>query len=130
MRILLVLIILFVSFPSFASTGLSGFFDEIFTFFNDIWLFFTETIPDLLTRFFVWITTYLLYLKFSLILGSLEFSHSVALSFLDLIDISSVINTAISALPPDLKQVAVDVRFFDSLTLLLEALITRFVYKW
>jgi hypothetical protein len=122
--------ILLVSFPTFASSGISGFFNDTLTFFQDIWIFITVTIPSGVTRFFVWLYTYAVYLKFKIQYESLSFAHSVAISFLDLIDLTSIVNSATSALSPDLKQVALDVRFFDSLTLLVEALITRLVYKW
>lgn len=129
MRILL-FILLFVSAPSFASTGIGGFFSEVLGFFEGVWLFFTETIPMVIGNFLVWVYSFVLYIQFNLMLDSLMFAHSVALSFLDLINISGVVNSAISALPSDLKQVAIDVRFFDSLTILVEALITRMVYQW
>ncbi|WP_159821463.1 hypothetical protein [Colwellia sp. 20A7] len=125
-----ILLILLVSFPTFASTGISGFFNDSLTFFQDIWFFITDTIPETINSFFVWLYTYVVYLYFKIHFESLSFAHSVALSFLDMIDLTSIVNNATSALSPDLKQVAVDVRFFDSLTLLVEALITRLVYKW
>ncbi len=61
--------------------------------------------------------------------GSLVFAHEVALSFINMISINEVVNTAIANLPPDLRQAASDMRLFDALTLLIEAYITRLVYS-
>jgi hypothetical protein len=119
-----------MSFDTFASsTGMTGFFDSVVAFFSDILQFFTETIPNKINTFFVWLTSYLLYLKFYLMYSSLVFAHEVALSFMDMININEVVNTAIANLPPDLRQAAADMRFFDALSLLIEALITRLIYQ-
>ncbi len=125
----LTLILLLFLFPTFAFANDEGFFFGVFSFFGDIWLFFTETIPEAIVRFFTWLGTYLIYLKYVMIKNSLIFANSVATNFLFLIDIDQIINEALSLLPSDLKQVAVDIKFFESITLVIEAAITRFVYE-
>jgi hypothetical protein len=125
----LVFVLLFSSFSFASGTQSIGFFDGIFKFFYDLFYFFTDVVPSVITQFFVYLSTYVLYIKFVLLKASLEFAHSVALGFLDLADVTGVINSAISSLPSDLQQVAADIRFFDGLTLIVEAFITRFVYS-
>ena len=109
--------------------GMNGFFGSVLGFADGFWEFVTVTIPNIVSDFFIWATAYYLYLKFTWMLGAVEFAHSGAKTFLELIDISSVVNVAISALPSDFKQIAVDTRFFDGLTLVVEAWITRLVYS-
>mgnify|MGYP001249456305 CR=1 FL=1 len=128
MKILIVLSFLLFSSSVFAVDSI-GFFDGVFIFFADIWDFLTIAIPNAIGKLFIFLSTYALYIKFYLLKASLEFSHSVAVSFLGLVDIKSAINSAISGLSPDLRQAALDFRFFDGLTLVIEAAITRFVYQ-
>ncbi|XPF94287.1 DUF2523 family protein [Colwellia sp. RE-S-Sl-9] len=108
--------------------GLSGFFTFVSNILADINNFIFVTIPELINNFFVWVTSFYLKLQFFAMYESLKFSHEVALTFLSMIDISSFINSAISALPQDMKQLAVDLRFFEALTLVVEAWVTRLVY--
>ena len=109
--------------------GTMGFFSFASSFFSDISNFLFVTIPESIDKAHIWVTSFLLKLKFFAMYESLKFSHEVALSFLNLIDISSFVNSAISALPQDMKQLASDLRFFESLTLVVEAWITRMVYS-
>ncbi|XPF92672.1 DUF2523 family protein [Colwellia sp. RE-S-Sl-9] len=109
--------------------GLSGFFTFVSNILADINNFIFVTIPELINNFFVWVTSFYLKLQFFAMYESLKFSHEVALTFLSMIDISSFINSAISALPQDMKQLAVDLRFFEALTLVVEAWVTRLVYS-
>lgn len=131
MKLLIFVLLAFFSFDIFAApqTGVTGFFETATIFFMSIYEFFTVIIPTAIGDFFVWLTSYLLYLKFYLMYETLVFAHEVALSFIQMININEVVNTAISNLPPDLRQAASDMRFFDALSLLIEALITRLVYQ-
>lgn len=130
MRFLFLVLLVFLPFESFASSsGVTGFFETITFYFHEFIEFITVIIPQAINDFFVWLTTYALYLKFSLMYGSLVFAHEVALSFINMISINEVVNTAIANLPPDLRQAASDMRLFDALTLLIEAYITRLVYS-
>ena len=98
-------------------------------FFFTIYEFIFGYLPSLIVDFFIWLTAFALKIKFYFLYESLKFAHSVATTFLDLIDISSFVNTAISSLPQDMKQLASDFRFFESLTLVVEAWITKLVYS-
>lgn len=130
MKILIVLVLVLFASPAFAAeVGIGGFFTAVVEFFNDIWLFFTDTVPSKIQQFFVWVVTYLVYLKFYFIKSSIEFSYAVAIGFLNMVNISVVVQSAVDALPLDLQQVTADIRFFDGLTLIIEALVTRFIYE-
>lgn len=129
MRLLILLFCLFISFDSFADdSGMFGFFGSVEAFFDDIWLYITEVIPRMVMEFIFWLKLYLAYSKFYMMLEFLRFAHEVALSFIQQLNINEVINVAIDNLPQDLRKAAVDMRVFDSLSLLIEALITRMVY--
>ncbi len=110
-------------------TGLMGMVKFVTDFLYTIYAFIFNYIPSLIVDFFIWLTAWALKMKFYFMYQGLVFAHEVAILFLDLIDISSAVNTAISSLPQDMKQLAVDVRFFESLTLVVEAWITRLVYS-
>ena len=131
MRLLILLFLILISFSSMAADnqGFSGFFTAIGLFFNDIYEFITVIIPRKITEFIFWIKLYLLYYKFYSMLEVLRFSHDLAITFFHQLNISEVIEVATSNLPPDLQKAALDMRVFDSLNLLIEALITRFVYS-
>ena len=131
MRLLILLFLILISFSSMAADnqGFSGFFTAIGLFFNDIYEFITVIIPRKITEFIFWIKLYLLYYKFYSMLEVSRFSHDLALTFFHQLNISEVIEVATSNLPPDLQKAALDMRVFDSLNLLIEALITRFVYS-
>jgi hypothetical protein len=123
------------SFSTFASSGVQtvdgimGVLGLIGDFFYSIYLFIFDYIPSLIVQFFIWLSAFALKLKFYFMFEGIKFAHSVATTFLDLIDISSFVNSAISALPQDMKQLASDFRFFEALTLVVEAWITRLVYS-
>jgi len=138
MKYLLFALFLILPFSTFAAlpipveqevTGLMGMVKFVTDFLYTIYAFIFNYIPSLIVDFFVWLTAWALKMKFYFMYQGLVFAHEVAILFLDLIDISSAVNTAISSLPQDMKQLAVDVRFFESLTLVVEAWITRLVYS-
>jgi hypothetical protein len=129
-KAIFVLVVFAFSSSAFAAgEGDLTFFSAVVDFFAQIWDFIFVTIPKLIDDFFIFLVAYSLYLKFVFIGAAVSFSHAVALEFLSMINISGVVNSAISSLPADLRQVALDIRFFDSLTVIIEAAITRFVYQ-
>tara|TARA_B100001063_G_C16710570_1_gene527774 strand:- start:580 stop:1005 length:426 start_codon:yes stop_codon:yes gene_type:complete len=138
MRILV--LFLFVSFfaPSAFATsdssgfllgGLSSFFGFVVDILNSIYHFFSFVIPTAFSEFLLWISSWYLKMKFFSIYHGLEFAHSIAITFLDMINITNFVNSAISSLPNDMRQLASDIRFFDALTLVVEAWITKLVYS-
>lgn len=134
MKILIVF--LFVTFfvPSaladnFIVSGITGFFDYVLEFLTSLKVFIFEVIPQTISNIFIWITSWFLKMKFLSIYYSLEFAHAVATTFLDMINITNFVNSAIGSLPQDMRQLASDIRFFDALTLVVEAWITKLVYS-
>lgn len=134
MRIFL-FFVFFFSFSSLAAEvssgsvdGSIGFFGFVSSVLADISNFFFVTIPELIGDIKVWLVSFYLKLKFFAMYETLVFSHEVAITFMDMINISSFVNTATAALPQDLRQLSVDIGFFNSLTLIVEAWITRLIY--
>jgi len=119
----------FSVFASDTSISFSGFFEDVASFFNGIWFFLTVEIPTAITNFFVWLISWLIFLKYTMFLHAIEFASQIATSFLDLVELNSMINLAVADLPSDVRSVLVDVGFFEGLTILIEAVITRFVYN-
>ena len=132
-RLLFIVILLFLSFDVFAtsqtSLSFSGFFSDIGSFFTEIWSFLTVTVPTAIRDFFVYLGSWLVLIKFVIAIESMQFLNDVAIQFLDLIELNSMINAAVQNLPNDVRSVLVDVGFFEGLTIVIEALMTRLVYK-
>jgi hypothetical protein len=132
MRILILFLLVFLSFDVYAeenSTGFFAIFGAIENFFIDIFIFITVVIPEKITEFIFWFKLFIAYMQFSLMLDTLRFSHDVALTLIDSLNINDVIDVAISKVPSDIRQAAIEMRFFEALNLIVEALITRFLYS-
>ena len=129
MKFLLLFLFLFSSF-AFAqdSSTATNFWDGFTTFFQEIQEFIFVYIPATIQRFVVYVASYALYLQYLMILSSLDLAFSVAQSFLNLVDLSGAISAATSGLPLDLQRAAYDFRFFECVTLVIEAYIARFVF--
>lgn len=121
-------IFILFSFPVFASDS-TGFFTSVYSFLEAIYTFFVQDIPDMFNRFFAWLVTYFIYLKITGLVWALEFSNSIALSLVEALSITEVINTSVSSLPVDIRNVAIEIGFFDGLTLVIEGFLTRIVYS-
>lgn len=121
-----------LSFNAFSAetsgTGFSGMFAAIEQFFADIYYFITEVIPQKIFDFFIYIKLYFAYHYALYVYETLKYSHNFALTVLSDLNITDVINVALDNLPSDLRSAATEMRVFDALTLLTEALITRFVF--
>ena len=132
MKIFLLLILLFTPFYAFSLTEpvttSSGFWNGFTDFFEAILNFIFITIPQFFSDLLVYIVSYALYIKFTLMLGSIEFAFDAATSFLNLVDLNTTITSATSGLPPDLQRAAYDFRFFQCVSLIIEAYIARFIF--
>ena len=132
MKLLVLLVFWSLSFSAFSvepSTGISGIFTSIENFFSYTYTFITDVIPTTISGFFLYIKLWLTYHYALHVLDVLKYSHQFALNFIAELNINDVINVAIGNLPPDLRSAATEMRVFDALTLLTEALITRFVFS-
>lgn len=132
MKSLIVFIVFFVSFSAFANTetvgGISGFFSQVMYYLHSIADFFLVDLPNTIQNFLVYVSAWLLKQKLEAILWSIEFSMSVASSFLDMLSFGEVVNSLVGRLPNDVKAVATQFAVFEALTMLIEAGITRYVY--
>ena len=129
MKILFFIILSLFSFNAFAAdSGMFAIFSSIENFFSSIYNFITVVIPQTIFDFFIYIKLWMAYHYALYLLDVIKHSHQFALSFIAELNLKDVIDTAIGNLPPDLRSAATEMRVFDSLTLLTEALITRFVY--
>lgn len=124
------LLIVLLSFPSMASDGVLTFFDTVLEFINEIWIFFTVTIPMKIEAFFGWLVKWLIFSKIQSMIWAVEFSNTIAIEVLDLLALDDLINTSISGLPSEIRNVAIDVGFFEALTIVFEAFLTRLVYSF
>ena len=132
MKLLVLLVFWSLSFSAFSvepSTGISGMFTSIENFFSYTYTFITDVIPTTISGFFLYIKLWLTYHYALHVLDVLKYSYQFALNFIAELNINDVINVAIGNLPPDLRSAATEMRVFDALTLLTEALITRFVFS-
>jgi hypothetical protein len=127
MRIILVLLFLFCSFDAFASTTPFTFIDSITEFFFAIWNFLTITLPAFVMNLFAYILKYILLSKLETLIFFTEFSYTIALSFLESVNLTEVLNTAFSSLDSDLAQTLIDIRFFDGAQLIIEAFVARYI---
>jgi hypothetical protein len=126
MRIIFLLFIMFCSFDVFASTGFS-FVDSISQFFGAIWNFFTISIPNFITNAFVYILKYIILAKINSIIFFTDVSYSIAVSFLQSVNLTDILNTAFASLDSDLVQTLIDIRFFDGAQLIIEAFVARYI---
>jgi hypothetical protein len=126
MRIIFLLFIMFCSFDVFASTGFS-FVDSISQFFGAIWNFLTISIPNFITNAFIYILKYLILAELSSMIFFTDVAYSVAVSFLQAVNLTDVLNVAFSSLDSDLAQTLIDIRFFDGAQLIIEAFVARYI---
>ena len=127
---LFLLVCLLAMAPAHADNGFFNFFNYIQEFITDIWLFFTETIPDLFTRFWIWLLSYIILAKIEGYIFAVELSSAVALSVLDLLSFDDIINSALAALPNDVQAIMSEFGIIQGLTIIFEAYITRLVYSF
>lgn len=107
--------------------GITGFFAVVMSYLRSIADFFLVDLPNALDNLMVYLVAYLLKLKLEGILWSINFSMAVASTFLDMISYSAVVNAFLSSLPNDVKAIASQFAVFEALTMIIEALITRYV---
>ena len=109
--------------------GITGFFEKSLMFMNSFSNFIFFDIPSKIVQFMAWLGTYIVWIKLLIIQSSLESSHDLAVKLIDSLNMTQVINSAVSNLPPDTRQILIGIRFFDGLQLVIEAYVTRFIYS-
>jgi len=131
MKILL-FVICFFSFSVFAETvpnenqeGVNWFIEL----FNDIYEVLEHT-PNFIEKIFAYIIEFTVYIKFYLMLHTLEFAYGVAQSLIVNIGLDSLIADSISNLPSDYRNTFQAMGFLKGITIICEAYAVRFVLNF
>lgn len=103
------------------------FISTIGSIFESIWVFISVDIPAFFGRVFAYIIKYVVLLKFTTLIHTTEFAYSIAIEVMQSLNITQLINSSIGRLDSDIVQTLIDIRFFDSAQLVIEALLTRFI---
>ena len=124
---LIFVFILFFSVPAFAGSFTDSFLDWLKTPFYEIYYFFTESIPALLTRATAYFIEWAVYLKFYLMLESLDFAYSVASQIMADLNLAGYLSTAVDGLPSNVKAVMAMWGLGNCFNLIIHAWLTAFV---
>ncbi|WP_440053035.1 DUF2523 family protein (plasmid) [Pseudoalteromonas sp. T1lg65] len=130
--ILLISAFLFLSPVALAShyDGYQGVFSFMNDFVSDIWDFLDTDLPNFITRFFAWFVEYATLLRLKIELETIKFSWQVSKNIIENFQIASRITSAANQLPADVRAALVDMRAFDALNVVIQALITRYVMRF
>ncbi|WP_462174333.1 DUF2523 family protein [Pseudoalteromonas xiamenensis] len=112
------------------STTLVGILKWGNDFLTDFWEMFDSDIPDMITRFFAWLIEYATLIKLKIEFETVKFSWQVAREIIENFQVGSRIASAASSLPKDVQAALVDMRAFDALNVVIQALTTRYVMRF
>ena len=98
--------------------------------FNEIVFFFTTSVPDMISRMFVYGIEYAVLLKINTSLWFAQFAFGIAQQIMADLGLPALIVSSLSGLPADLQWVLGGLRFADSLNFILDALTARFVMNF
>lgn len=125
-------LITFISFGVFAETVPNEnqeAFDWFVQFFNDIYEVVEHT-PSFFERCFAFFIQFVIYIKYALMLESIEFAYGVAQSLIINIGLDSLISDAIARLPSEYRVSFQAMGILKSISMLCEALMVRFVLNF
>lgn len=111
-----------------SASGITGFFSQVMSYLHSIADFFLVDLPAAIENFFVYIVAWLLKMKLEGILWSINFSMQIASKFLELVSFAEVVNTLLAGLPNDVRAIASQFAIFEALTMVIEAMLTKFIY--
>ena len=97
---------------------------------NEIMLFFTVYIPDMIERFVAYFIEYSIMLKLKFFIWSVDFAFGVAGHIMTDLGIPSLITSSLGNLPADLQYVLSGLRMADSLNFVLDCVAARFVMNF
>ncbi|WP_434951829.1 DUF2523 family protein [Shewanella sp. HL-SH4] len=129
MKILIFIFCLLLSSSAFAADGIEGFANSVTDFFGLVEYFFTEGIPDFVTRFTAWFVEYYMLLQAYAYLASLRFAWDVAQLILQDLSVAEAIGAAFNSLPPSLRTFAIECRIVDAINVILNAYVTKIVFR-
>ncbi|MFL3650092.1 MAG: DUF2523 family protein [Pseudoalteromonas sp.] len=131
-KIILGLILLTFSIGVYADDyqGIAGFAQSVGYFFTDIWDFFENDAPKFLRRTSNWIITQVTLFQINAQIETTKLAWGIAKSIAENFQIGSKIATAANALPQDVQAALVDMRLFDGVNIIVQALIARYVLRF
>ena len=128
---LIVIFFVFGSFSASASTGQDWSFGEIFSdihsFFTIVIDFFYVDIPSFVNRFFAYLVEFIIYMKITILIYSVESAFSVAKLILADVGFIQLVEEFAGKMPSDIRNAAVELKIFQAFNLIVEAYLARFV---
>ncbi|MDN3380980.1 MULTISPECIES: DUF2523 family protein [unclassified Pseudoalteromonas] len=110
--------------------GFEGAAQAMGDFFTDVWTFLDEDLPNFFKRAVAYIIEKIMLMLITIQFESMKLAWSIAESILENFQIASKIASAASGLPQDIKAALVDLRFFDALNIIIQALVARYVMRF
>lgn len=110
--------------------GFEGAAQAMGHFFTDVWAFLDEDLPNFFKRALAYIIEKITLMLITIELESIKLAWSVAESILENFQIGSKLASAANGLPQDVKAALVDMRFFDALNIIIQALVARYVMRF
>ncbi|KTF16889.1 DUF2523 family protein [Pseudoalteromonas sp. H105] len=129
----LFLIFLFIPMLAIAAdepTGLANFAQKVGDYFTDIWSFLDDDVPSFFERALAYIVEKWTLMRIAAELEAIKLAWSVAKTILENFQIASKVTSASNALPQDVKAALVDMRFFDGVNIIIQALVARYVLRF
>ena len=110
--------------------GFEGAAQAIGHFFTDIWTFLDDDVPSFFERALAFIIEKITLMRIAAELEAMKLAWSVSKAILENFQVASKIANAANALPQDVKAALVDMRFFDGLNIVIQALVARYVMRF
>ena len=131
-KLIFTLLILIFSFGVMADDyqGLAGTAQAIGYFFTDVWSFLEQDVPSFLRRLSNWVITQVTLFKINAQIETTKLAWGIAKAVAENFQIGSKIATAANALPLDVQAALVDMRLFDGVNIIVQALIARYVLRF
>ena len=111
-------------------TGLANFAQKVGDYFTDIWSFLDDDVPSFFERALAYIVEKWTLMRIAAELEAIKLAWSVAKTILENFQIASKVTSASNALPQDVKAALVDMRFFDGVNIIIQALVARYVLRF
>ena len=126
---ILFVLLFVVASPAFASEAgfWSGFTTYISGVLDNIWYFFSHSIPDAIDRFIAWGIEYAVYIKLYLFYNSVLHAYSIAQHLSANLHLSEYLTAAVSGLPGPVQAVGRMWGIPDCINFLVNCWLTRFV---
>ena len=110
--------------------GFEGAAQAMGHFFTDIWTFLDDDVPNFFERALAFTIEKITLMRIAAELEAMKLAWSVSKAILENFQVASKIANAANALPQDVKAALVDMRFFDGLNIIIQALVARYVLRF